>query len=353
MHGLKIFLLATAISVVVTVALFFGSAALVGAPLNDAGKMQTLIGIVALVLGTSGTVAGAIATLRVAGLGLDISERQEKADAAIFLEGRHSKTVEIYSNILVELGSLYAASIVVESQVPQFDIEKFMNHDQQQLKAMPKSLRVEIDYLCDKLDSLAQAIEKLAQDEFSLSCFAQNLLNLPQSWLDDISRQLIDRGLSAMEATVSLANPLEIIALLEICRRRLKAGKLENVFTAMIAARASGGFGLSYDNGSVRSLFFLGNLVFHRMDQSPGEELYIASYGAAIIRDLTFAIPDGGFIRSVLKDRYSYLSVAFPSLKTDFRPQNLISSSLRAAIQQAEQIGKLYFLVKPQKLEKS
>jgi hypothetical protein len=101
-----------------------------------------------------------------------------------------------------------------------------------------------------------------------------------------------------MEATLSLANPLEIIALLEICRRRLKAGNLEDIFTALFAANASGG------NRVVRSLFFLGNLVFHRMDKFPGNDLYIASYGAAIIRDLTLAIPDGVFIRAVLKDRY-------------------------------------------------
>jgi len=97
----------------------------------------------------------------------------------------------------------------------------------------------------------------------------------------------------------------------------------------------------------VSILFFLGNLVFYHMDKLPSDDLYIASYGAAIIHDLTFAIPDGEFIRTALKERYSYLSVAFPSLRTDFRPQNLVSSSLAAAIQQAEQIGKLYFFTFP------
>jgi hypothetical protein len=350
MRGIGIFLVVTVTSILVTSILLTWCILSLGLSLTDASRIQMLVSALALVLGTAGAFAGAVASLRVAGLGLTVSERQARSDAIQFLEGRFSRSTDIFAKVILACGNLYAAGILVENAVPAFDvspedlvdgvvdstIRKLFN------TGSPEPLKAEIGYLGETIEALVGAIEALAQDEFSLYCFRVAAAS-QRGWLREIEEELHDT-----RQAVSLESLAEITSILQVLKRRLRDEHLGGVLSARVAANTAstpqfGGF--DYDNRAVRSLMFLGNLLLYRIGKLPDGRTFVASYGAALLRDMIRSIPDGASIDRALGQRYPHLSFALPELKSEFDPASLSSSSLSLAISDAEKIGRLHLLV--------
>lgn len=354
MRGFMLFLISTLLFSLITLILFiFCFTTYNGLPLQQLldkpDRVQALTSLLALILGTAATFAGAIATLRVASLGLNISERQEKVDALDFLESRFTKTTEIFSSILLGIGNLYAAGIIVESNIPALNTESMSaenNIVELMIRDVPKSLSVELEYLCEALTSLINSLLALAQDEFSVFCLARNII-INDSKLDNIRNKIIRYGYTTNETDLSLGNLSDIIAILEIAKRKLKRNDLSLVVQARLYTNATNSpiFDLNYNNASVRSFFLLGNLLYSYSSSLSDGRVFIVSYGAAILRDLISSIPNESVIKESLCLRYPELSFAISSLKSKFNPQTLLSKSVSAAINEIDKIGDLYCLI--------
>src|SRR5579863_3930535 len=92
-RGLRLFLLALVLVLVVTLSVYLAlsitlSGSSLHTPLSAPDKIQSITAILALMFGTSAAVAGAYATIQIANLGLQLSERQGSLDAVKFLEER-------------------------------------------------------------------------------------------------------------------------------------------------------------------------------------------------------------------------------------------------------------------------
>ena len=79
--------------------------------------------------------------------------------------------------------------------------------------------------------------------------------------------------------------------------------------------------------------------------QSTDDVYFIANYGAAILHDIFYSIPDGKIFETVLRERYSNLFTLNKNYKVSFEPKRITSKYLQKALEDADGIGDLYLLV--------
>src|SRR5687767_10039600 len=70
---------------------------------DPADYYTTLAAVLAVILGTGASVAGAVATVRLADLGLRISQRQALREAKDFTEARVNEQIEIFSALAIAI----------------------------------------------------------------------------------------------------------------------------------------------------------------------------------------------------------------------------------------------------------
>jgi hypothetical protein len=315
-----------------------------GSPLSAPDRVQALTSILALFVGSATSIGGAVATLQLASLGLDISKRQELRDNTAFIDGKVSGAIKLFSNLLVATGNVYSSGIMVDARIPVLEREGLI--EKLNDKA-PENLSPEMVQLAAKLQQLIEAINEILKDDFAHYCFRRQAAKY-KGKLKHISDSLIELGIEPGAATVSIRNLSDVAAFLELASRRLDDGGLGDLIHARLYTNSADTelFNLSYNNKNVRTFFFTGNLIFCRTEiKSPSGKMFIASYGTAILHDLVKIIPNGKAISRHVSKRYSSLLHQINEYQIDFDPHDVAPSGLLSAINDAEEIGDLYMLI--------
>jgi hypothetical protein len=315
-----------------------------GNPLDPPDKVQALAALLALVFGSAAAVGGAIATIQVASLGLEISKRQELRDSTAFLDERASNSINLFSNLLVSVNEVFSSGVIVDLKIPHLESEGLIERFREQAS---NELKNEMIQLSEKLVNLVGAINNILRDDFANYCIQQKA-SIYQGKLQHISRKLVDLGLPDYEVSVPVQNLSDIAALIEVAGRRIDDGSLGDVIQARVFTNSSDIeiFNMKYNNRNVRSFIFLGNLIFTRSEtDTPSRKMFIASYGAAILHDLVQLVPGGEFISKCLELRYPSINSQVKTHIIIFEPNNIASKNLLSAIEDVERIGDLYVLV--------
>ncbi|WP_410508914.1 hypothetical protein RSJ42_01150 [Methanosarcina hadiensis] len=164
--------------------------------------------------------------------------------------------------------------------------------------------------LSKKIGDVEEAIKNVLRDEFSNYCI-QEQASIFNGKLSFISKTLMDIGVPKNEADISIKDLSSIVSFFEIARLNLEKYSGSTLVIARLSTVCPKlqPFYKDYEDSSVSSFFFLGNLifVFQNLAEKNGKEidakekLFIASYGAAILHDLIKIIPRDNEISSYLK----------------------------------------------------
>ena len=94
-------------------------------PIKIPSEVEALAAVFALIFGTAAVAGGAIATIKVASLGIEIYERQEYLEKTQFVETRVKPSIDRYSNLVLALSDTHAAAIAlreyIKGWVPKLD----------------------------------------------------------------------------------------------------------------------------------------------------------------------------------------------------------------------------------------
>ncbi|MEM9546576.1 MAG: hypothetical protein AAGA77_11425 [Bacteroidota bacterium] len=126
-------------------------------------------------------------------------------------------------------------------------------------------LKTELTSLIKNLEKLSAALRNLAKNDFANFCFRSNSSRY-KGKLNLIENELIKLDVPESEARLDITSLNDISAFLDIASRKLRLNELQLLITSRIFTNSSETFDLPYNNTSVRSLFFTGNLIFSRSE---------------------------------------------------------------------------------------
>ncbi len=182
MRELKPFYLIALLTIAIVIISFIFSYNLY---INEASKYDhnlttSITSIIALTIGSAAAIGSAVATLKVASLGLKISEQQERRDKLQFFDDRTNNSIDIFSNIAISLNDLYSTVSFVYSQVLLivFDL---MTQQKQNLNAeiitneLYNKFELERKLLNKQLMILSENLKALQKDDFALKCFEESV----------------------------------------------------------------------------------------------------------------------------------------------------------------------------------
>jgi hypothetical protein len=348
MKGLRIFIMitiATLLAIILTfISLYINWIGKEANPLLHSDKVQALTSILALVVGTAAALGSAIAALKVASLGLEISHQQERRDNIEFVDKKIESSIDIFSEIAISIGEIFSSSIAMQSKNPHIEnsvATKKMNED------VDNELELEMNQLADKISKLSELLKDIMKNEFSRACYYRSLKKI-NSKCEFLNKKLIqiDRKSSNHSVyTIEMSNLSDITSLLDLAQRRIRKGKLGELIQARLCANSSevDTFDMPYNNANVRSFSFLGFLILSIISKE--RPLFIANYGAAILHDLFYALPSGNIFVEELNHRYSKLFTDKQNYSVDFEPSQICSKYFSLALIEKEKIGDLYLLI--------
>lgn len=323
-------------------------------PLNTPEKTQALATVLLLFFSTAAAAGGAIATIKVASLSVEISKRQDDLDRTRFVEAKVTRSVDYYSNLLISLSDAYASAVVVDvrmselDKIPELDKKRIL-----QLMALdvPAELSVEMVALSDRLSALNNSISLIMRDDFAHYCWRKSAEQTKQtiSKLEHLNKALRELGVEESKLTLSVENLSDITAIVDVAARRVRASKYGRLIRARLFANSSDiePSVISDNNGNVRSFMFTGILIFSMSEvEGQGRPPYIASFGAAIIHDLLHSVPNGERIVKCFRERYPKVSGELLDQEVIFDPHNISSANLLSAIEDVEATGYLKLLTK-------
>ena len=348
MNGLVLFAWVSVfmlISVVVIFAILFWIFAKAHArtPLDIPDKVQALASVLTLFFGTAAAIGGAIAAIQVASLGLEIAHRQEQRDSTQFIETKVTRSIDLYSNLLIALSEAYALAVFLDVNTSHITKQHIIDQMKQDT---PIEVSIAMKAFAESLWALNHVIRQLIRDEFTHYCFTRSVEEL-ESKLDHLNKKLLSLGTEESMLTLSVTDLSDITAILDVAARRVQMDTVGNLIKAQLLTNPDiEQFGMPYNNRNVRSFMFAGNLIFSMNDYEQKNQVnYIASYGAAIFHDLLYAVPDGERITDCITDRYQEIAKQAGEQNISFNPHNISSDTLKSAVKDVESIGDLYLLI--------
>lgn len=328
-EGTKTLIIIALIAVIVIIALFIVFYRIwIGSdrnPLTNSDKVDTLVGLLVLIIGSAATIGGAYATVKVATAALNISKQQVKYENIEFIE----KVQSIFSEIAISLGDIFASGVSVhvksQSESP-LDKENITI-------LMPIQ---ELNNLSSNIEHLCCCLKKMLMNDLAYKCF---LFSIQKN--DDLKCKMLNSELKMRDTdkthhsiyTLDLNDLSSVINVLDLSRERIMNRGEKGIDNANKLTLLAKFFNLSYNNANVRSFFFLGNLILGDLISC---NLY-ANYGAALLHDLFFVLPDDGVINEVLKNDYPDIYTMMDIKK--FSPKDKTSIYFKQALKDAEQIG--------------
>ena len=162
MKGLRIFIfitVATLVGIILTfIILYIGWVGKENNPLMHPDKVQALTSILALVVGTAAALGSAIAALKLASLGLEISHQQERRDNVEFVDRKTESSINLFSEIAISIGEIFSSGIAVNSKIPHIDTNAAsgkMNED------LSDELGHEMNQLADNISKLSEQLKNI------------------------------------------------------------------------------------------------------------------------------------------------------------------------------------------------
>lgn len=348
MKSLRIFIIITLITIAVIISTFIVLYIIwIGNnpnPLTHSDKVDALTGILALIIGSASALGSAVAALKVASLGLEISRQQERRDNLDFVDSKIEIATNIFSELAITLGDIYSSAVSVNNKIPHIkgNPMDYMENE------IDDSLKSEVCQLADNIKHLCLLLKQIMMNDFARSCFyhsAQNK-NLKCSMLNDLLKDIDPNPSKHTIYTLDINNLSDIISILDLSQRQIITGKLGKLIDTRLKTNSADTalFNCPYNNQSVRDFFFLGNIILNitSMDQNP---VFIANYGAAILHDIYSVIPDGKIMKSILLKNYPDIFILMKNYDIDFCPQNIVSRYFKDAINEADKICNTYALV--------
>jgi hypothetical protein len=312
---------------------------------RDTNLYSVITAILALFFGTAATIAGAVATIKLANLALTISERQDARDARDFLETRINKSIELFTEITIAISELLVTGFKVKADL--FDVTTAKPDVIEYIEGeITNPLKESVISFQASLLHLRASLLSLQKNPFGLKCF-NNQLSEKDSLLNYITNEFVSLGYSREEVEVLEEDITGIAHFMSIAQAKLQHHTFAPLLAAVLQTNLADAesVGKGYDHAALRNLIFTGNLIFNRTDPPKGGRgLISVSYGTAMLYDLYHSIPDKDAIRNGLREAYPDLRNYIDNMVIDFEPEQLIGSNFTFALSGFKERKDLIFL---------
>lgn len=306
-------------------------------------QIETGTAVLGFFFATVAAFAGAVASMYVAILGLEVSRGQESLSALTFLEERFRSAADRFAELTMSLGEYYAAALVLNGRVSEVlkasgaaveDMNALMG------QPLPPGLERENDQAERALRRLSAALRAVAVDTFATACLMTAHKRIAAK-LPDLANRMESLGYARREAEIRFENLADLRAFMEIAADKLAARGWGPVLIARLQSNV--GPAKDHGNASVRVLVFAGNLIFAISTAAPNGQAFLSLPGAAMLHDLVRSLPGTADLLAALAQAYPDLRQHAPRLKNTFEPQLLISKNLKDALDDADKTPDLYF----------
>jgi hypothetical protein len=327
--GLRILFVSLAISLAVTTIVAVLTV-LLGKPARIAQTPDfyaAMFGALGLIFGSSAAIGGAVATVRLAGAAVVISEDQRRRDVHDFLERRVDAVIEIFVGVLVAMAELFVEAVQLDARLR----EEITSNQVAAAKVgspMSPEVRAAAKGLLVALANLRMNLQRVQRHTLAAQCF-RAMLPKPDSSLVVLAGQLQAHGFSALESEISHTDITSLAQFIMSAEDRLATDEYTPYISASLAAAKA-----NANDASLRIIVFAGDLVYALTGPSRTDvsKFVVASLGAAMLFDIYRSVPDEAELRR-------QVSLAYPELRTDvdrmpvsFRPADIAGENLDRAV---------------------
>jgi len=289
---------------------------------------SAIAGLLSIVFGTSAAIAGAVATVRLAALALDVSTRQESRETRSFVEERVTTSTNILTIVAAELAAVAAAGTAV-----YFRVNDLINDAPDPRKRMSELISQDVSgpvldssrNFCEALRGLSAALRSVQLNGLARRCFVRQLAEA-DSALGFITKRGLEYGLVRGEL-IAHDDIASMVQLIDIAISRLKEPTFSELIEAHLLAWLPNQNSVSagYSSGALRTFMFQGHLILTRTEL---EAKYTAAIGAAILSDIFFSLPDTASIKKLMQETYpeSVLQGAIRETLIDFVPESIVGA---------------------------
>ena len=206
------------------------------------------------------------------------------------------------NNLFVELAKnlndLYVNSILVFVNFPQMDNSQIYEMMKQPCEG---AYKIKVQDFSKSIYRLAIVLNKILQNSDAIQVYKQRL----QAIESKVQHLYPDGKMLDMNSLIDVVNMLDAV------QKLLQNPTMDRLITAQLATNV--GKGKEYDNVNIRSLFYIGNIIYNEVTPN-----YVNNLGAAILHDLFMILPDDC--------------------------KALVSSDFSKALSGADEIGDLYHI---------
>ncbi|HEY3570668.1 MAG TPA: hypothetical protein VGP73_22245 [Thermoanaerobaculia bacterium] len=269
------------------------------------------------------------------------------SDVRISIEQTDSQVTKLFADLGAASSDLYASSTSLRLHLLSYTTAR-PNIQEYLQEPLPPSLQNDVTYVISSLDRVREALLAINQNSFATETWKSAGRAHKADALAYIKTKLMQEGFSDTEATIPISDIPSIAQFFLIASSKLKEPTFGSILTAVLATNSADtkSANKAYDNTSLRSLMFSGNLLFAFVEKSKldAQKTLVASFGSAILFDVLKSIPDKPELRIVMKDRFSRFSKYLDTYPFGLESSRFVSTDLKMAADELEKRKDLLFL---------
>ena len=193
------------------------------------GEVEALAAVFALIFGTAAVAGGAVATIKVASLGIEIYERQEYLERTQFIETRAKPSIDRFSNLVIVLSDTHVAAVgvhvYIEGLVSKLD-DKGKAHARDQ--GLSPDLLMCVEIVAQRLVGLSDAIRDVMSHDFTHYSFSKSAVQI-ESKLDHINKSSLISNHEENKSALSVSKLSDIKGIIDIAIGKLRTIKKWNL----------------------------------------------------------------------------------------------------------------------------
>ena len=295
-----------------------------------------------VILGPAAAIAGAIATVTLAGAALSISRRQAERDATQFLETRSTRVAQLAYDVVRAISEVTVAGYWLwdkSSKIAGELGDSLIAHIETPVQELPGLSKASIQSLLQELAAfqlalrqLRQSLVNLQRDDLAFQYFKASL-NERSSALSYIERRLVEEhGFAPNLVRIRHDDVTTIGHFLNLADKLLS----EQSFGQLVVSQLIANEILtahSSSHAALRGLMFTGGLIRVLTEgcKVHTELTVSASHGVAMLVDCYKGVPDGDGIRKMLQAGYPDL-VKHGRIAIDLKPQEIVGGEFLLAL---------------------
>jgi hypothetical protein len=272
------------------------------------------------------------------------------SDVRISIEQTDNSITKLYADLGFGLSDLYTSSTSLRLHLLSYT-EARPNIQQYTEDKIPQDLQADVQEVIVSLDKVRAALVAINQDSLATEAWSKARRVHKATALEGLKASLMLAGFSESESSISGSDIPALAQFLSLASQKLKAFTFAYPLSAVLATNSADieAVGKAYDNASLRSLIFTGNLIFAFVAPAPGKkgETIIASWGSAILLDVYKSIPDAPVLREVVKSKYDRYAKYLDAHQFGLKSDRLVSADLTNAMNELEKRKDLLFLELP------